>query len=97
MKRQYLLHRGWDGAAAEPWTGRKVLDSNLLLVCHDEIVTDAAERDIDQQQELLVKSMTDAYRAVSMPKVINGVSRIVYLKDIYMEMDPIVASYWAKD
>jgi DNA polymerase-1 len=97
MKRQYLTHRGWDGAAAEPWTGPKVLDSNLLLVCHDEIVTDAAERDVDQQQELLVRAMTGAYRAVSMPKVVNGVSKTIYLKDIYMEMDPIVADYWAKD
>jgi DNA polymerase-1 len=97
LRRLYLLNRGWDGGAAEPWTAPKVVDANILLVAHDEIVTDAADKDVDRQKDMLVKAMSDAYNAVSMTKWINGVPKTIYLRDIYNNVDCIVADYWAKD
>jgi DNA polymerase-1 len=97
LRRLYLLNRGWDGGAAEPWTGRKVVDANVLLVAHDEIVTDAALKDAERQKAMLVQAMSDAYNAVSMEKQINGVMQRIYLKNIYNSVDAIQADYWAKD
>ena len=97
IKRLYLYQRGWDGAAAKPWCAPKVLDTRLLLVCHDEMVTDAADRDVERQAELLVRSMTEAYNAVTMIKLINGVKKTLYLKDIFNVVEAIIADFWAKD
>ena len=97
LRNLYLLNRGWDGGAAEPWTGKKVVDANVLLVAHDEIVTETAKKDAERQKAMLVKAMSDAYNSVQMVKIINGVSKTIYLKDIYNKVDAITAPYWAKD
>lgn len=90
--RLYRAHRGDDLA------GPKILDANILLVCHDEIVTDAAEKDLDRAEEMLVTSMSSAYQDVWMNKRFrNGEVKPVYLKDIYNQVSAIVADYWAKD
>jgi DNA polymerase I-like protein with 3'-5' exonuclease and polymerase domains len=76
----------------------KVLDANILLVAHDEIVTDAADKDVERGEEMLVRSMSDAYNAVSMTKVLaNGTTKTFYLKDIYNKVDAIVSDFWSKD
>ena len=98
MRRLYLLHRGWDGGAAEPWAAPKVLDANLLLVCHDEAVTDCAMRDLDRGQAMLARSMGDAYNAVSMKRIVPpGVTKTFYLSDIWNEVDVITSDFWSKD
>ena len=98
MHRLYLLHRGWDGASAQPWTAPKVLDSNLMLVCHDEIVTDCGVGHLDRGGFLLEKAMSDAYNAVTMsPLMPNGQRKTFYLKDIYARVAVLTADYWAKD
>lgn len=92
MDRLYLMHRNGD------LLGDKVLDANLLLVCHDEIVTDAADEDVEQQEHMLCTAMSDAYRAVTMAKTLeDGTPKTFYLKDIYNKVDAIIADYWAKD
>jgi len=98
MHRLYLLHRGWDGASAQPWTEPKQLDSNLMLVCHDEMVTDCGIRHLDRGGALLEKAMSDAYNSVTMPRLMpNGETKLFYLKDIFNRVEVLCADYWAKD
>jgi DNA polymerase-1 len=98
MRRLYLHHRGWDGGAAEPWAAPKVLDANLLLVCHDEAVTDCAMRDLGRGEAMLARSMGDAYNAVSMKRIVPpGVTKTFYLSDIWNEVDVITSDFWSKD
>ena len=102
IEKLYLYQRGWDGTAAKPFTAPKVLDSNLLIVCHDEMVTDAVYADVERQSEMLSRAMTEAYNSISMVKTVNGVRKTFHLKDIKIDpkhdfVETIVADYWAKD
>jgi DNA polymerase-1 len=100
MQRLYCAHRGDDHLSEKIVRNRfgKVLDANILLVAHDEIVTDAADKDVERGEEMLVRSMSDAYNAVSMTKVLaNGTTKTFYLKDIYNKVDAIVSDFWSKD
>lgn len=91
MRRLYKLHRG------DQWIAEKIADVNLLLVCHDEIVTDSADKDLELAKEMLTIAMRESYNAVEMTKLLpNGTKKTFYLKDIYNKVDVIVDDFWAK-
>lgn len=105
VRRLYRLHRGGktlcDMAYNDQmkiWMPKKDIDANILLVCHDEIVTDAHKKDVEKAEEMLIHAMTESYCSISMQKVFrDGTERQVFLKDIYNKVDAIVADYWSKD
>jgi DNA polymerase-1 len=100
LRNLYLMHRGGS------WTAPKILDANILLVCHDEILTDAADRDVPRAKHMLEIAMSEAYDRVSLTKIdAFGKPRTYRMRDICNEqelksglkVDAIVSDYWSKD
>ena len=86
-RRLYLAIRGGS------WYGSRLIDMRIKLVCHDEIVTECREDQIEEGKRLLQKAMSDAYNAVWF----DDGNRRFYLKDIRNKVDAIVSDYWSKD
>jgi DNA polymerase-1 len=105
VRRLYRLHRGGSGRCdmayndqMKIWQPKKAIDANILLVCHDEIVTDSHKKNVEKAEELLIKAMTESYSSISIQKTFrDGTSREVFLEHIYNKVDAIIADYWSKD
>jgi DNA polymerase-1 len=105
VRRLYRMHRGGKTTCEmayndemKIWMPKKEIDANILLVCHDEIVTDTHEKHVERAEEMLIHAMTESYSSVSIQKTFRDKTvRQVFLKDIYNKVDAIVADYWSKD
>lgn len=65
----YLIYKKLRGGSV---TGKKIYDARFLLVVHDEIVLDCAEKDYLAVKEIMCECMTEAYHMIVPTKGFAG-------------------------